>query len=69
MRYRCRVRATKKPIRRKPAAARKEEFIRVRVASDLKRDVEIAADAAGMNVSTYCRVAVLEKFRGAKGQE
>ncbi len=52
--------------RRKPASQRKEIVIRVLVTAGQKKVLAAAAEAAGLNLSTWMRVVALET---AKAQE
>jgi uncharacterized protein (DUF1778 family) len=53
---------------RKKTSDRKEAFIRVRVTDDLKKTLEAAAVRDGMDLSTFARVAMIEKARRAGTQ-
>ena len=53
---------------RKKAGEKKDAFIRVRVTDDLKKTLEAAAGKDGMDLSTFARVAMIEKARRAGTQ-
>jgi uncharacterized protein (DUF1778 family) len=48
---------------RKKADEKKDAFIRVRVTDDIKQKLEGAATKDGMDLSTFARVAMIEKAR------
>ena len=53
---------------RKKAGEKKDSFIRVRVTPDLKGALESVALKDGMDLSTFARVAMIEKARRAGAQ-
>lgn len=50
---------------KKKAPDKKEDLVRVRVTDGQKRAFEAAAAREGMDLSTFARVAMLEKARRA----
>ena len=50
--------------RRKPSAVRKEEWIRFRVTTDQKRQLEQAADREGLALSAWLRMLGLRAIEG-----
>jgi len=50
---------------RKKDAEKKDSFVRTRVTEDLKKILESVAAADGMDISTFARVAMIEKARRA----
>lgn len=60
-------------IRRKPAARRKDSWIRLRVTEAQKARLTAAADAIGLSLSAWLRLVTLQaaddsrKVRGARG--
>ena len=48
---------------KKKSGEKKEAFIRVRVTDDIKQKLEGAATRDGMDLSTFARVAMIEKAR------
>lgn len=49
--------------RRKPKAQRKEDLVRVRVTAEQKRALTVAADRAGLDVSSWLRAVGLAEAK------
>ena len=56
-----RSRRTMRPKKQK--AERKDQVVQVRVTDEQKKLLEVAADAAGADLSTWIRMVALEKAR------
>jgi predicted HicB family RNase H-like nuclease len=47
----------------KPTDDKSEEYIHVRIPPELKAKLKVAAKSSGMDLSNYCRAAMVEKAR------
>jgi predicted HicB family RNase H-like nuclease len=48
---------------KKPTDASPEEFIHVRIPPELKAKLKAVAKSSGMDLSNYCRAAMVEKAK------